>query len=109
MSGADDWMRISFQDAFTAVAAMADEILPARASSYATKAAHEAREFAETPVVEEAVDVLIAVLAWAHRTGVSVQQLSDAIVAKVTANYERTWILQPDGTYQHDGEALRQP
>jgi hypothetical protein len=109
MSDEDEWMRISFQDAFTAVAAMADEILPTRASNYATKAAQEAREFAETPVIEEAVDVLIAVLAWAHRTGVSVQQLSDAIVAKVTVNYARTWVLQPDGTYQHDDEALRQP
>ena len=69
------------------------------------KAAHEARELADHPCVEEAADVLIALVGTAQHQHWSIADLADAVSTKVAVNMERVWVQQPDGTWQHDPEA----
>ncbi len=69
------------------------------------KVAHEALELAAHPCVEEAADVLIALVGTAQHQHWSVADLADAVDAKVRVNMERVWTQQPDGTWQHDPDA----
>lgn len=65
------------------------------------KCAHEAKEFAEDPCLEEAADVFIALLGACHHRGWTPADLAGAAMDKLVINQGRTWVRQPDGTWQH--------
>lgn len=65
------------------------------------KAAHEAQEFAENPVLEEAADVFICLMGTAVRKGWTTRDIAEAIQSKLEINRLRTWMQKPDGTWQH--------
>lgn len=65
------------------------------------KVEHEAQEFADTPTVEEAADVVIAVLGALHQQGLGIEDLAAAMITKIAINRNRTWARTADGTYQH--------
>lgn len=66
------------------------------------KAAHEARELADDPTPIEAADVLICLVGTALQQGWTMGDLAHAVSHKVRVNATRTWVRQPDGTWQHD-------
>ena len=61
----------------------------------------EAREFAATPTLEEAADVLICLAVAMTREGLSLDRIAQAVEAKTIVNSARTWAQEPDGTWQH--------
>lgn len=65
------------------------------------KVEKEAVEFADEPSLEEAADVFIALLGACFHRGWSATQLAVAALDKIEVNRGRTWVRQPDGTYQH--------
>lgn len=65
------------------------------------KVAKEAKEFEDEPSLEEAADVIIAVLGACYHRGWTLQQIAMAIIQKVAVNRARQWERQEDGTWQH--------
>lgn len=65
------------------------------------KVIHEARELAEEPSVEEFADVVIGLVGAAIQHEWSQEEVARAVVAKVAVNKARTWVQEPDGTWQH--------
>lgn len=65
------------------------------------KAYKEAKEFMDEPSLEEAADVIIAVVGACHARGWTLVQLGQAIIAKMAVNRQRRWERQDDGTWQH--------
>lgn len=65
------------------------------------KARKEAQEFEDGPSLEEAADVIIAVVGACHARGWTLRDLGSAIIAKMAVNRQRTWEQLPDGTWQH--------
>jgi hypothetical protein len=94
----------------TAVVAFAELVGEQTPLAAANKIVHEAEElvtaeswFAANPADpgNEAADVLITLLGWAHRAGWTVDELVAAARRKMDVNLRRKWALQPDGTFQH--------
>jgi phosphoribosyl-ATP pyrophosphohydrolase len=52
--------------------------------------------------LEEAADVLITLLGYLYRSGVSWKKLVKAAHAKMNKNEARSWKRNEDGTYQHE-------
>src|SRR5664279_1763293 len=79
--------------------------------SAALKVRYEAEELViacfdetyQTPdrCLNEAADVLITLIGYLYRSGVSWRQLVRVANAKMAVNESRVWTAQPDGTYQH--------
>lgn len=65
------------------------------------KVVHEAHEFHDHPSLREAADVIIPILTWLDTKGLTVDDLLDAVDAKIHENMQRTWVRQPDETFQH--------
>ena len=78
------------------------ETILATVDGAVAKVGHEAIEFVEKPSMDEARDVLITLLGWVRLAGHTERQLIEAALAKMEINHGRTWIRQPDGTYQHE-------
>lgn len=72
------------------------------------KVLSEAREFADAPSVEEAADVLIALVGALTHLGVSIEDFGAAVRDKVWVNSLRTWVRQADGTWQHEATVTDQ-
>lgn len=66
-----------------------------------TKLRDEAQEFYDEPSLEEGADVFISLLGACFSEGWTAHDLAVAVIAKMKINRTRTWIEQPDGTYQH--------
>ena len=78
--------------------------------SAALKVRYEAEELVasfdetyQTPdrCLNEAADVLITLIGYLYRSGVSWKRLVRVANAKMAVNESRVWVTQPDGTYQH--------
>ena len=80
--------------------ALGDDSRPAE-----IKVAQEAQEFCDDPSLEEAADVIVPLLTWLDTKGLTVDDLLDAVDAKIHENMQRTWVRQPDGTFQHVEES----
>lgn len=65
------------------------------------KVEKEAIEFADEPSLEEAADVIIAVLGACYHRGWTRHDIAVAMIQKLTVNRNRKWERQTDGTYQH--------
>lgn len=65
------------------------------------KVVQEAHEFRDHPSLAEAADVIIPLLTWLDTKGHAVEDLIGAVAAKIHENMRRTWVRQPDGTFQH--------
>lgn len=71
---------------------------------FLNKAEKEIAETKDAPKSKrllEYADVLICVLGAAAKDGCTLQQLLTAVEHKLDVNDRRTFIRQPDGTYQH--------
>lgn len=65
------------------------------------KALKECQEFVDEPSLEEAADVIIAILGASESQGWTLGQVGEAVLAKMKVNRGRTWAQQEDGTFQH--------
>jgi len=92
-------------DSLLDLAADVDEFtrhrVPQERHTPAVKCAAEAAEFAANPCLEEAADVLITVLGWVTSNDHLMETFLDMAHAKMHRNLARTWVQQPDGTWQH--------
>lgn len=62
----------------------------------------EAQELADEPHrMEEAADVFVSLMGTLWVQGKDLQDLAQAVQDKLVVLRQRTWALQPDGTYQH--------
>lgn len=89
----------------TVVGRFVDDVIPSNAEDYALKALHEAEELVAAPTPEEAADVLICLMGWAHRSGHGWDDVLTAAEQKMQVNFARSWRQKPDGTWQHVGHA----
>lgn len=71
------------------------------AASAGVKAKNECEEYIEHPSLEEAADVIIAILGSCCGQGWSIREVTDAVHAKMAVNEQRQWTQLSDGTYQH--------
>ena len=69
--------------------------------SFVTKFREEVDEFTAAPSLEEAVDALVCLVGWAHRSGHALEDLAVAGEAKLEINRARRWQRRADGTYKH--------
>jgi hypothetical protein len=66
------------------------------------KARKEAQEFEADPSLEEAADVVIAIVGACHAQGWGLLDLGQAVMKKMHVNRQRTWRRTEDGTWQHE-------
>lgn len=71
------------------------------AESAPLKVKQEAQEFFDDPSLGEATDVLISTFSACAARGWCIEDVIAAMHEKMTANEQRQWALQEDGTYQH--------
>lgn len=50
---------------------------------------------------EEAADIMVCLIGFCIKRGMSVEDFLEALQRKTTKNLSRRWMLQPNGTYQH--------
>lgn len=78
------------------------ELPDASAISHIIKLKHEADEVIADPGNhEEYADCLIALVAGAWKSGITLDELIKATENKLLINKKRKWIKQADGIYQH--------
>lgn len=64
------------------------------------KAVHEALEFEETPIPNEAADVLMTLIGSLNHNGFTVDDLTKALQEILEKNRSSEWRLLDDGTYR---------
>jgi hypothetical protein len=66
------------------------------------KLQQEAEEVIQEPSdITEYADCVIALFAGAWKSGISFNELVEAVDQKLEVNKKREWMKLPDGTYQH--------
>jgi NTP pyrophosphatase (non-canonical NTP hydrolase) len=76
----------------------ADSTIPQESRHVFLKTQHEFQEWVADPCAEEAADVYMCLIYWAHLRGIN---LGDAVEAKLAKNRDRSWRRKEDGTWQH--------
>jgi len=71
------------------------------------KVSAEGAELAADPSLDEWADVFIALVGVAGQNAWTAGDLTRAVRAKVEVNRSRTWLEQPDGTFQHAAVSAR--
>jgi hypothetical protein len=74
---------------------------PQSPQAAAVKVLDEATELAAQPSVIEAADVLITLLGFCYRSGITANDLIMSASIKMDQNEVRRWALKADGTWQH--------
>jgi predicted house-cleaning noncanonical NTP pyrophosphatase (MazG superfamily) len=98
-------MRYTLEDALLGVAYWFSELAshgPDLRVNAHLKTLHEAEEFAAEPSLEELADVMICLMGAAQHRGWTLDEMSQAVAAKLSVNQERTWYQKLDGTWQHN-------
>lgn len=93
-------MSIAAVEAFRWFDALKKQHIDITASAW-TKMKNEIAEYEQAPSIEEAADVVIAVIGAIYAQGWNTADLGMAMVKKMNVNRGRTWERQADGTYQH--------